>query len=896
MPELVACEGNIMDQDLLSSPLPCLLVNGDGIILNASPAVKRICASVANRPLSDAFGISREALAEHLASQGQRVLVGESVDINERTNHVLAQAVEVPECAATLVVLTDLGPSRHAEEQRFNVTPYPVLRLSYDGRIVFTNEAAQRSLGANLIDQPLANIFPEMARAELIREFATDPRESSEYDLPAPDALQSSEGATEVRLFLMPDLGPGDYIIGRIAVISWDPYEKYRDALGKAVDQGGGWDLAFRRMLDALREAVPHDRAIFGVFAEDGTRFRAMLVHPQPEPPWPRRWVNVPPERSAKVAKGPYIDNDWDETIRAFPKLLEDPTVRRNVDDGIVGILVLPIGGRGIPDGVLTLASRRKAAFGGQALPLLSSLRIESHVATLLRMAERESTAAVRRIGDGIVKAQNIGIAADLLLKGLVTQFQWDHAAIFFADLADKRTLLARQYPNLNESGTLDELAVVPGYSQPLDPNLPEESGMLGAAFFAGEPLLVEDTEALGADGKPRFNYRTAVGSRHRRSAMTVPIRVNGEIRWLLDIESLTTHAFGNDDKRMVERIVRHLEQRMALLNERVLSVALLNTIEQGTIMTDRAGRILRANRRAEELLRLNGPRTDWGRIGDYGADEQSRNVLASHGIVERQPLRICSLEGGVGNAVLASRRDLDSDTGDSVWLFTDLRVDEWQHDSHFIESTIREVARQARGPLMLAASFIKRIAEGAVGSDLALRAVAELGKADVTYERIAESVEARKAPLRDRCALTLNALLSELYKTLPKWDADRIRLVLPSEPVLISGDGGRIELTLRVIVAFFLAKLRYHAANGKMIDVTLRHRTGLAVIKLSFPQAEKSSSRLTKLRVQPGAPLETASIIIAAHSGRIVGADLDSGTPRMEIRLPLFSEVDHGS
>jgi hypothetical protein len=30
--------------------------------------------------------------------------------------------------------------------------------------------------------------------------------------------------------------------------------------------------------------------------------------------------------------------------------------------------------------------------------------------------------------------------------------------------------LVARQYPNLNESGTLHELAVAPGYSQPLDP------------------------------------------------------------------------------------------------------------------------------------------------------------------------------------------------------------------------------------------------------------------------------------------------------------------------------------------------------------------------------------------------------------------------------------------
>ena len=189
--------------------------------------------------------------------------------------------------------------------------------------------------------------------------------------------------------------------MGRIAVISWDRYEKYRDALSKAVDRGGGWDSAFRGMLDALCKAVPHDRAIFGVFAEDGTRFRTMLVHPQPELPWPRRWVNVPPERSAKVAKGPYIDNNWNESIKRFPELLEDPTVRRSVDEGIVGVLVLPIGGQGIPDGVLSLASRSKAAFGDEALSLLSSLRIESYVATLLRTAEREGTAAIRRIGDG---------------------------------------------------------------------------------------------------------------------------------------------------------------------------------------------------------------------------------------------------------------------------------------------------------------------------------------------------------------------------------------------------------------------------------------------------------------------------------------------------------------
>ena len=114
---------------------------------------------------------------------------------------------------------------------------------------------------------------------------------------------------------------------------------------------------------------------------------------------------------------------------------------------------------------------------------------------------------------------------------------------------------------------------------------------------------------------------------------------------------------------------------------------------------------------------------------------------------------------------------------------------------------------------------------------------------------------------------------------------------------MFISGDGGRIELAFRVIVAFFLAKLRYHGVDGKIIDVALLERAGVAVTKFSFRQAEKSGSRLTKLRAQSGAPpLQTATIIITAHRGRIVGAELDSGTPRIEIRLPLFSEVDHGS
>src|SRR6516165_4780674 len=142
---------NIADELLLSPTLPTILVDADGIVLSASPATSRLCASSVDRPLSEAFDISAHALAEHLASDGQSTLVGHCFDAHAHINYVVAQAIKLQQRPATLIVFTDLRPSRQAEEKRFDVTPYPVLRLSADGRIQFANEQAQCKLGANLI-------------------------------------------------------------------------------------------------------------------------------------------------------------------------------------------------------------------------------------------------------------------------------------------------------------------------------------------------------------------------------------------------------------------------------------------------------------------------------------------------------------------------------------------------------------------------------------------------------------------------------------------------------------------------------------------------------------------------------------------------------------------------
>jgi len=124
-----------------------------------------------------------------------------------------------------------------------------------------------------------------------------------------------------------------------------------------------------------------------------------------------------------------------------------------------------------------------------------------------------------------------------------------------------------------------------------------------------------------------------------------------------------------------------------------------VNNIEQGTIMADREAAILRTNRRQKELLRLKAAR----RLGvglRLRADEQSRNVLASHAIVSGNHFEFAAWKGGLENAVLA-QADLDPVQA-IVWLFTDLRVDEWQHDSQLHRKHHSANGPSSARPLML--------------------------------------------------------------------------------------------------------------------------------------------------------------------------------------------------
>lgn len=96
------------------------------------------------------------------------------------------------------------------------------------------------------------------------------------------------------------------------------------------------------------------------------------------------------------------------------------------------------------------------------------------------------------------------------------------------------------------------EIAVVgwDGPGPPAYPRFPVGEGLSGAAVASGETVVVGDVTT-----DPR--YLTTLGS--TRSEIVVPVRIDGVVRGLIDVESERVDAFTEEDSALLERCAESL-------------------------------------------------------------------------------------------------------------------------------------------------------------------------------------------------------------------------------------------------------------------------------------------------------------------------------------------------
>ena len=277
-------------------------------------------------------------------------------------------------------------------------------------------------------------------------------------------------------------------------------------------------------------------------------------------------------------------------------------------------------------------------------------------------------------------------------------------------------------------------LGVAANYRQKL------KDGMLGHCYRQ-QSVLVAARVIPRRTGEPApFDFIQTAKS--QRSAMTVPLFLNGRIELVLDLESSQENAFAGPDKQAAEALAADCEQIFAVRWHEAIDHALMDAIEQAAVIVDPAGVIRKLNAAARAIVghALDVP------LCEFAATPQDRDMLQDPRPREPSSVSLRLPGTDVRIPTLASQRSLNDDYEHRMWLFTNLREQRWERDWRYLDQTVSEVARHTRAPLLIAdgllrgaAGLLRKPGFAEKSAELLDRAATQLSKADLTFERLSE-------------------------------------------------------------------------------------------------------------------------------------------------------------
>lgn len=784
-----------------------------------------------------------------------------------------------------------------AEEQRLDAALDAIIRTDRSGRIVFANNKAFELLQATRT---------ELLNTDLGRWLV--PRNPDQGD-PITKRIGAWIAATESVIdndLTLIDAAGQAHPINAASVPVYDGEKKsaggilitFRDAaedlaraaLRRLVREETDWRELIRKAIRIIGTVVPYDMAAFGTYSSNGKLYRAQIVEPVPAWRWATRWFDVGPAARAWLETDQTFTDDTSGLSTDDQKT--DPVAIAVREEGLKNLVCLPVRGTaGEFRCVMSLLSRTQK-YGANHLRALRDLGIEEVFLVAQATMDKQQEKTLRKLNKNLNKAPTVRALAEGLAKGVVKSFDWEYAAVYRIDRKPRPDFPEGHFQLFEQCDTTDDqsLIVDSSYRQDI------RRGMLGYCYREGKVLVLP---RVRRDGE-KYDFIKVAG---QESAMTIPLRLNGRIEFILDIESSQENSFAGSDKKQAEALAIKCEQILASRWSEAISFGLMDTMEQAAIIVDDVGSIRRLNAAARGIF---------GEVKDvplqkFGAEKADQDILAQ--TRNSDPVRVVlSSAPGVRILMMAEQHPLHDDYGHRLWLFSNLGERDRELDRSFLEATVNEVARQARAPLMIADGLVRGAAD-LVGkpdftdkcADLLTRAANQLLKADLTYDRLSGSLNARTEPMDAPSPFDAVKLLRNTIGRLPPDDREQIDWSIAENLAFgVEGWSDRFAYALRSILGFLLLSDRKgkvvveagpgDGGSGLRIRLSARRRRSAALAKspddeltAKDPIAEKEEAARRLVALSP----ESVRKSIELHHGELVMPGPDEPETTFIITLP---------
>ena len=759
-----------------------------GIIVSANNKMLDLIPDCVGRQVATIFG--KMAGEVRLALEGGPHRLYE-LELRARSGQfpVLAEFGTIDTVARSggYALLVDMSDLVGAERKALEAAPNGMLKLDAKHRIRYATEKA-------------LDLF-ELSREELIgrdaRRFITD-KESltevirqglrrrkglgDEYDVLFTKPKSGKQ--IPLRVTSVPCFDAAGAFSGSITGLQPIDYIVARETIARLIGTEPDYRRLYDRIVEIAEGFAEFDWANLFVYSPARDYSRIVCSH-GPTIEYQSRWFPTPDGYIDWLDQPHTWMDDLEKDIASgpAPEYLDRTDMKQAVRAGMKALVCLPIRSAGRIVGGFCLASKRPGIYGAETREILEHLLLEQAFLPLLNGIETAEREFVNGLVKQIADSEDMQQVAETVVSELSKFYQFQNVSIFKVNaLRGHIRLLAQALGS--EGGT----AMQEGYTQTI------ERGMLGLCYRRGDCTILKDYQDNSEEAKVYIRVAPEV-----RSELCIPIRLFHRVLWILNLEDRLSDAFTPIEVEKLQRVIEQMQTTLERIFQNLVLVQVLDVCPAAVVLTDQKYNILRCNKEARQMLQRNSvsPEDNFARFfrqspADFSADATMATVVGAEG-------------GEV--PVLASRFTLDEEYDHVVFMLQDVTELQWTARFETLRAALAETTAQVRVPVSLLSSFVRRIGQKVEDEklqDVTRKAMRQLGRIELTYDRVLASYQAQSLPAKRDVPFDVKPALEHILSELPDLERRAVRLFDKSRGA-VRADPYRVLFALNSMLAYLL-------------------------------------------------------------------------------------------
>jgi len=811
-----------------------------GIIVSANSTMLELDPTCIGKPLASYFG-KKTAEVRRAIAEGARRLYELELQISTGQRPVLAEFGAIDTARGSgYAMLVDMSKIVDAEHKALETAPYGMLKLDANLRILY---ATQKVL--DLI---------QMSRDELIgldsRRFLADKQSRETVDQQSRERQRGVGGqftvriktktsrTIQLRVTSTPNFDSAGKFCGSIMQLQPINLDRAREDLVTLVATVSNHEKLYDEIIAIVRTFIEFDWANLFIYSPRRDYSRIVCTRGDPID-FVSRWFSTPSGYIDWLAQPVTWMDDLKESLQATaPEYLERVDTKATLVAGMRALVCLPVRSGGKIIGGLCLASKKRQIYGPASRKILEDLNLEQAVLHLFNLVEGVERDFVGGLVKEIARSEDLQLVAERVVKAIADFYKYENVSIF------KMNVLRGQIQLLAQAvGKYGGTPMPTGYSQSI------KAGVLGLCYRNEQCVILKDRD----DGSEEAKVYIKVAE-ETRSELCIPIKLFGRVLWILNLEDRLRDTFTPIEIDKLQGVIQQMQGTLERIFQGLILLKVLDVCPASIVITDQKHRILRYNRQARQIMQ-KAPVPQADSLQDF-LDIPIETIAAD-------PVATTFFgKKGRKTEVMASKFTLEEEYDQIVFMLQNIADLEWTAKFETLRAALAETTAQVRVPVSLLSSFMKQIGEQVKDEllhDIVRKATRQLGRIELTYDRVLASYEPRTLPAKLDETVDIRQTLQHILTDVPQRERDRIVENIGPATMSVSADPFRVFFSLNSMLAYLL---RARAANER-IEISTSKRDGSVIVQMT--------TRLPKV-------LEThdlAAMIEATRAEIALGKDL---------------------